>query len=334
LDSKLIHNYNTSTLSPKTAPKALELAFNMAAYQESCSSLTLGDQISPQEVNHLEPVSWVIIRDPLKRFLSAYLDKGVHSTVNDPSNCIPKKYKTVEEKSTPAAFGDFAKCFFKKYGANPCDPISGPNQHFRQQVCLCGLEDPTAHFHYTFPVEEIDEWYPSLVRYLGIGDVVRDGWNLQGYGMDPDGGGCFYDAGDPWSCPFGTKSPYKDATKSRGLASIVTDASSKEREYYATADVQEAAIEYFAADCALNAKYCQQFAVESASLEELAESESHLMTPRTQRILFVLPLGGIIIAFTMFIASQRMKGSAARSEEPQQAMSISTPIQPSTHAAL
>jgi hypothetical protein len=118
----------------------------------------------------LKPIfSFVFVRDPFSRFLSAYLEKIALSKTADKKvaegdkDCMPDKYHSSALRATPEAFGEYFECFVNKYRDDPCQP----NEHFQLQHCMCGLETPVVG-EYRLPVEEIREWY-KVSRLLTLG---------------------------------------------------------------------------------------------------------------------------------------------------------------------
>jgi len=122
-------------------------------------------------------VKVVVVRDPLERLLSAYLDK-CHHTPHGPGHIQQHCTKLQKEGRVPR-FDEVVSNLAARADAG--EDLCGENQHFAPQVCFCGLSDSrntgagaVARYQHVLHMSSATfvEDAHSLLRLLGLGRIA------------------------------------------------------------------------------------------------------------------------------------------------------------------
>jgi hypothetical protein len=114
---------------------------------------------------------YMMVRNPYSRLLSGYLDKAVlQKDVKHSKKFWPRGFDPADAGRRPVA--GFAS-FVHLVTSQPADePL---NAHFSLLTTKCHWE---GGYDYVLPVEQMEAWYPPLVRALGLVEALSSGWNL------------------------------------------------------------------------------------------------------------------------------------------------------------
>ena len=131
------------------------------AHSPARNGLTYLADFSPAEAtalaNDRSYYSFVIVRNPFTRLLSAWLDK-----------------KDFPQFNLPRRFADFVRLNVTHA------PGGRVNEHFRPMVDFCGIHEGF-RFDAVLKLEDIDEWGPRIVRRLNLTSETSSGWNGGGF---------------------------------------------------------------------------------------------------------------------------------------------------------
>lgn len=143
------------------------------AHNPRANGLAYVSQLSPRAANRVlfpsqdaarRYFTFIIVRNPFARVLSAWLDKKDFSSFNLPQ--------------------DFAAFVAMLEQEHEHENIEGTadslNEHFAPMSSFCGVRTGVA-FDFVGRLEEIDAWGPRLVEYLGIANYTLDGWNNKSF---------------------------------------------------------------------------------------------------------------------------------------------------------
>jgi hypothetical protein len=188
-----------------------------------------------------ETLSFILVRNPYVRALSGYLDKIHMDPLPSVNNKLygkklgPRHYQLTDQRFR-SSFGQYVH-FINGTGRDLLKDV-----HFKpiSEQCFSMRNDVVLR------VEEIHEWYPELIRFLGIEEHARKGWAEESewnLGSQADRE-CFYPRPDGdcdhWSVGVGTPDglhSMKEVEGSTGGAKTMhaTNAAGKLAEHYTPA---------------------------------------------------------------------------------------------------
>ena len=136
---------------------------------------------------------YMIVRHPLTRLLSAYLDKIENKIENRSLRAIKKPAFYFEGAGSAQGFDGFVDALTQAWegtgkvqgryreGTGKVQQVdaltqaSAVNGHFAPQTSLCDI--PSGMSYTYLHVEETEVWYRQLVCHLGLQAAVRHGWS-------------------------------------------------------------------------------------------------------------------------------------------------------------